>query len=228
MGFLRHLESTDIPESPIENNSPQVEISQEKLGEAPPRRRKRSLLEALEEKRKASELSSRLVDSENPGNKNAYFNIFEEETLAPSAHHQFLGKRKPLDPEDLAQHHSGKVISRKKKFSGVKVSFACKLNHRFSKTFKHEDCNHEEPHCHSSWCQICQNLFEKAKSFAKNNNGELLSTEMGKVLEFRCSKGHQWSISYKKSQRSWCNRCSKAKKKQQKEKLAQKKKAIEY
>lgn len=219
---LHHMESTDIPESPQEGNSPPSESFGQ---DHPPKRRKMSLLEGLQRQRKMSEQNSRLVDSEFPQKKDAYFNIFEEEQANFSK--PVLGKRKPLDVIDFAKEFGGTVVNQKRTLEGTKVSFTCRLNHRFSSIFPH-NAGHDDNCKGTSWCRTCTQLFEKAKRFADSQGGELVSDQMNKVLEFKCSAGHSWSISYKKSQRSWCNRCKKAKRKLQKERLAQKRKTQEY
>ena len=99
---------------------------------------------------------------------------------------------------------------------GIKISFTCKMNHRFS-LMSHED----------GWCKVCEGLLQNAKAHAEKHGGKLLSKTLENELEFECEKGHRWKISYKKCLRSWCKICKKERKRLVKEILAEEKKRVE-
>ena len=98
--------------------------------------------------------------------------------------------------------------------------FKCDNNHSFCDTLGHITDKNEP-----RWCGIClgsnrrgmtsENYLMEALEFAKEKNGELLSTEyinMYTLLDWKCNIcEHQWQacLSSIKHQGSWCPKCAK-------------------
>lgn len=130
-----------------------------------------------------------------------------------------LGKRMrmAINPAELADLHGGKMLKIKRTKEGIKMSFTCKMNHRFSLM------SYEE----NSWCKVCDTLLKNAKRHASEKGGVLLSKKLTAELSFRCKAGHEWEVSYKKCMRNWCKACKKQRKKMVKEILEEEQKRIE-
>jgi len=130
-----------------------------------------------------------------------------------------LGKRMrmAINPAELAELHGGKMLKIKRTKEGIKMSFTCKMNHRFSLM------SYEE----NSWCKVCDTLLANAKRHAHDKGGVLISKHLTSELKFRCHVGHEWEVSYKKCMRSWCKTCKKQKKKMVKEILEEEQKRVE-
>jgi len=153
--------------------------------------------------------NSATTDSE----KSGYFKLFEDSDESG----EVLGKRIPLDdldPREIAQARGGSVVGSKSTSEGTKISFACRMNHRFSVYL-------EDSKARKDWCAVCRSLFERAGDFALRNEGQLLTPELQPSMRFSCKAGHVWSVSYKKCTRSWCKLCKKERKRLVKNILAE-------
>lgn len=142
-----------------------------------------------------------------------------KETNSENEDGSSLGKRMrvAINPAELAELHGGKMLKIKKTKEGIKMSFTCKMNHRFSLM------SYEE----NSWCKVCDSLLKNAKRHACEKGGVLLSQKLTAELRFRCKAGHEWEVSYKKCMRNWCKDCKKQRKKMVKEILEEEQRRVE-
>jgi hypothetical protein len=74
-----------------------------------------------------------------------------------------LGKRSADGsyPFKLAKSHHGRLLKVKRTKNGVKMSFTCKMNHRFS--LMSGEAN--------SWCKVCEGLLKNARVHANLKGG---------------------------------------------------------
>lgn len=205
---MHKFDSTDVPETfYAQENNNQTETgstkkrrcnsmaSQPVSTDLPFRRRKKSLLENI-----TFGTEDEIIHERDPVEEEDQMQQFFETSESDES---FLGKRFPRAPLELASSFGGKVVTCKQTSTGTKVSFVCKLNHRFSQDYNEEN---------SSWCMVCRSLLRNAQRFAESNSGRLINTEIAHDLSFTCENGHQWTVNYRKFMRNWCKECRKERK----------------
>jgi hypothetical protein len=81
-----------------------------------------------------------------------------------------------------------------------KLKLKCKLNHQSEMnlgTMTRKSCSR------------CADLLSECKEFARKNDGTCLNLEYDEVIQYRCAKGHIWSLNHKNARRRWCAQCAK-------------------
>jgi hypothetical protein len=124
-----------------------------------------------------------------------------------------MGKKLTLlDCQNIAEERGGKCLSEEYVNCKKQMRWSCKKNHVWETCF--DGIKYSK-----SWCSICNGnkklTIEECKIFAKNKNGECLSTEyinnQTKMI-WKCSKDHIWNACFGsiKGNKKWCPHCSKS------------------
>jgi len=90
------------------------------------------------------------------------------------------------------------------------LKYQCQLNHNFESADPLRSNG-------DKWCPKCDKLYDKWRTIASYQNGQLISKRYDALLEFECQFGHQWKIKpvAKNSNDKWCGKCSKLEKEKQ-------------
>ena len=93
------------------------------------------------------------------------------------------------------------------------LKFLCKNGHEFSVTLHRlqilKRISLSDELCQESWCLKCKNFQDKCLKKAEKKNSILVSHKFDtSVYEFKCEKGHQFSIKYARNlPKEWCKAC---------------------
>jgi hypothetical protein len=119
--------------------------------------------------------------------------------------------------QSFAHNNQGEFI---RKFEQKEIYlFLCHLGHKFMLTKKQILADY--------WCNNCTKTLNNIKRFATENKGQILSSNLSKVIRVQCEKGHIWETGYKKACLKWCKECSKTSKRLLKEMINNENKKIE-
>eukprot|EP00357_Protocruzia_adherens_P016420 CAMPEP_0115019552 /NCGR_PEP_ID=MMETSP0216-20121206/29523_1 /TAXON_ID=223996 /ORGANISM="Protocruzia adherens, Strain Boccale" /LENGTH=772 /DNA_ID=CAMNT_0002391067 /DNA_START=353 /DNA_END=2671 /DNA_ORIENTATION=+ len=118
------------------------------------------------------------------------------------------------EAREIAQKFNGECLDTNCFDKKDSLTFRCCFGHEWSS---------ERVLLNGEWCPKCAKEFQKAKDYAQDHNGVLISQFRAKSLVFQCGLGHQWSVKAQRyqAQKRWCSKCSRMERKQQKEKHRQ-------
>lgn len=113
----------------------------------------------------------------------------------------------------IARSNGGECLSIYCESVHTVLTYRCKLDHMFKSA---------DVLIFGAWCPKCQSILDKARSYAAQNSGRLLSNTVDLTILFECSFGHQWEADpLRFSHQKWCNQCqelAKARRKQEQQK----------
>ena len=113
----------------------------------------------------------------------------------------------------IARSKGGECLSIYCEKADTILTYKCKLYHMFKSS---------DVLIFGSWCPKCQSILDKARSYAAQNYGRLLSNTVETTILFECSFGHQWAAdSFKFTNQKWCSQCQELAKARRKQELQQ-------